>query len=145
MIWITITVTSKWARWHLKSLASRFFTQLFIQAQIKENIKAPRHWPLWGEFIGTGEFPAPKTSSAENASVWWCHHGSCECFVKWLLGPFSLSVMMSYHKISSTLAAARFGFRLSQSLWIFTCNSAATLPRCRTTTPDLAASWLYEI
>ena len=25
---------------------------LFIQAQIKENIKAPRHWPLWGEFTG---------------------------------------------------------------------------------------------
>ena len=23
-------------------------TQPFIQAQIKENIKAPRHWPLWG-------------------------------------------------------------------------------------------------
>ena len=26
-----------------------------IQAQIKENIKAPRHWPLWGEF--TGDLP----------------------------------------------------------------------------------------
>ena len=25
-----------------------------IQAQIKENIKAPRHWPLCGEFTGTG-------------------------------------------------------------------------------------------
>ena len=24
----------------------------FIQAKIKENIKAPRHWPLWGEFSG---------------------------------------------------------------------------------------------
>ena len=22
----------------------------FIQTQVKENIKAPRHWPLWGEF-----------------------------------------------------------------------------------------------
>ena len=41
-----------WARWRLKSPASRLFTQLFIQAQIKENIKAPRHWPLWGEFTG---------------------------------------------------------------------------------------------
>ena len=28
------------------------FTQPFIQAQIKENIKAPRHWPLCGEFTG---------------------------------------------------------------------------------------------
>ena len=27
-------------------------SQAFIQAQIKENIKAPRHWPLCGEFTG---------------------------------------------------------------------------------------------
>ena len=47
-----ITVTSKWVRWRLKSPASRLFTQPFIQAQIKENIKAPRHWTLWGEFTG---------------------------------------------------------------------------------------------
>ena len=48
-----ITVTSHWARWRcLKSRASRLFTQLFDQAQIKEDIKAPRHWPLWGEFTG---------------------------------------------------------------------------------------------
>ena len=32
------------------------FNRLF-KAQIKENIKAPRHWPLWGEFPGDGEFP----------------------------------------------------------------------------------------
>ena len=30
------------------------FAQLSVQAQIKENIKAPRHWPLWGE---SGGFP----------------------------------------------------------------------------------------
>ena len=29
-----------------QSPTSRLFTQAFIQAQIKENIKAPRHWPL---------------------------------------------------------------------------------------------------
>ena len=45
-----ITVTSWWARWHLKSPASWLFIQPFIQAQIKENIKALRHWPLWREF-----------------------------------------------------------------------------------------------
>ena len=37
-----ITVTSKWARWRLKSPASQLFTQPFIRVQIKENIKAPR-------------------------------------------------------------------------------------------------------
>ena len=45
---ICITVTSKWVWWHLKSSESRLFTQPFIQAQIKENIKALRHWPLCG-------------------------------------------------------------------------------------------------
>ena len=41
----------------LKSPALRLFTQPFIQAQIKENIKAPRHWPLYGEFTGDRWIP----------------------------------------------------------------------------------------
>ena len=41
---------------------------------MKENIKAPRHWPLCGEVTGTGEFPAQRASYAENASIWWRHH-----------------------------------------------------------------------
>ena len=45
-------MTSKWARYRLKSLALLLFTQPFIQAQIKENIKAPRHWTLCVEFTG---------------------------------------------------------------------------------------------
>ena len=59
----------------LKSPASRLFTEPFIQTQIKENIKAPRHWPLCGEFTGTSEFPAQRASYAENVSIWWRHHG----------------------------------------------------------------------
>ena len=42
--WGLITVKSWWARWRLKSPASWLFTATFIQAQIKENVKAPRHW-----------------------------------------------------------------------------------------------------
>ena len=30
------------------------------QAQIKENIKAPRHWPLWGQFTGDRRMPRTK-------------------------------------------------------------------------------------
>ena len=41
-------------------ITSRLFTQPFIQTQIKENIKAPRHWPLCGEF--TGERGIPRTN-----------------------------------------------------------------------------------
>ena len=48
-------------------------SQAFMHALTKENIKAPRHWPLWGEFTGTGEFPAQKASNAENVSIWWRH------------------------------------------------------------------------
>ena len=70
-----ITVTSKWVRWHLKSPASPLFTQPFIQAQIKENIKAPHHWPLCGgNSPVAGEFPAQMASNAENVSIWWRHH-----------------------------------------------------------------------
>ena len=47
-----ITMTSEWVRWRLKSAESRLFTEAFIQVQIKENIKAPRYWPLCGEFTG---------------------------------------------------------------------------------------------
>ena len=54
--------------------ASRLFTQPFIQTQIKENIKASRHWPLCGEFTETGEFPAQRASYAENVFIWWRHH-----------------------------------------------------------------------
>ena len=49
---------------------------LSLQAQIKENIKAPRHWPLCWEF--TGEFPTQKASDAEKVSIWWRHHAFCE-------------------------------------------------------------------
>ena len=40
-----------------------------VQAQIKEHIKAPRHWPLW-----RGEFPAQRASNTEKISIWLRHH-----------------------------------------------------------------------
>ena len=45
-----------------------------IQTEIKENIKAPCHWSLCGEFTGICEFPAQWASNAENVSIWWRHH-----------------------------------------------------------------------
>ena len=68
---LVITVTSQWARWRLKL---RLLIQPFVQTQIKENVKAPHHWPLWGKVTGTGEFPAQRASNAENVSIWWRHH-----------------------------------------------------------------------
>ena len=57
-----ITMTSQWARWRLKSPASRLFTQpfVFIQVHIKESIKAPRHWPLWWESTGDRWIPSQR-------------------------------------------------------------------------------------
>ena len=57
---VSITVTPWWARWRLKSPAFRLFAQQFIQAQIKEDIKALRHWPLWGESTGDRWIPLKK-------------------------------------------------------------------------------------
>ena len=45
-------------------------------------------------------------------------------------GLYSLSGKTSYHKISWSLEAARFGFKLFQSLWNLAGTSAAQLPRC---------------
>ena len=47
-----------------------------------------------------------------------------------LLGLYSLSDKTSYRKISWSLEAARFGFKLFQSLWNLAGTSAALLPRC---------------
>ena len=67
--YINITVIPYWLRWHLKSLASGLFTGLLVQVNMKENIKAPYHWPLWGEFTGDQWIPWTK-------GQWWgkCFH-----------------------------------------------------------------------
>ena len=51
-----ITETSYLVRLRLKSPALRLFIQPFIHAQIKENIKTPRHWLCEGNPPVTGDF-----------------------------------------------------------------------------------------
>ena len=36
------------------------FAEPFIQAQITDKIKVPRHWPLWGEFTDDRGIPRTK-------------------------------------------------------------------------------------
>ena len=55
---VIIMVTSEWGQWRLKSPASVSLAHPFLQAQIKENVKAPRHWLLWREPPMTGGFPS---------------------------------------------------------------------------------------
>ena len=64
-----ITMMSWWVRWHLKSPASPFFVQPFVEAQIKENINAAslafvRGIHQW--------FPSQRASNVENVSIWSC-------------------------------------------------------------------------
>ena len=54
-----IAVKSWRAQWRIKSPAYRSFTPV-VQAQIKENIKALRHWPLLGELTGDRWIPYTK-------------------------------------------------------------------------------------
>ena len=61
-------------RWRIKSPASRLFAQAFVQAQVKESIKAPRHWLCEGYPPVTGEFPSQRARNTENVSIWWRHH-----------------------------------------------------------------------
>ena len=52
-------------------------------------------------------------------------------YVRWLLlGLYSPSGRTSYRKISRSLEAARFGFKLFQVLWNWTGTSTTVLPRC---------------
>ena len=50
------------------------FAQPFVQTQIKENTKAPRHWLLWGNPPVAGGFPYQGASNTENDSIWWRYH-----------------------------------------------------------------------
>ena len=63
----------------LKSPASRLFTQSFIQTQIKENIKATRHWPLCGEF--TGDRWIPRTNGQLRGKCFHLMTSSWRCGV----------------------------------------------------------------
>ena len=84
-----IRMTSQWTHWCLNSPASRLFTHPFVEAHIKENIKAPRHWLCEGNSPVTGEFPSQKVSNAEIVSIWWRHYDKYRWLsakLQWLKG-----------------------------------------------------------
>ena len=72
----------------LKSPGSPLFNRPFNQAQIKENIKAPRHWPLCGEFTGDRWITGLHTESetklppfADISNAFYCN----KFFASWLI------------------------------------------------------------
>ena len=62
-----------------QSPASRLFTQSFIQTQIKENTKAPRHWPSCGEF--TVDRWIPRTYGQQRGKCFHLMMSSCRSVV----------------------------------------------------------------
>ena len=75
--------TNVWTKHHSDVIMSAMASQITslthdclpnrFKAQIKQNIKAPRHRPLCGEFTGDRRIPAQKAGNAENVSIWWRH------------------------------------------------------------------------
>ena len=80
----------------------RLFAQPFVQAQIKENIKALRHWPLWGESTGDRWIPFTKGQlrwkcfhliASSWRKRWW--YGWCEMCINRLMNICCLSSLVS--------------------------------------------------
>ena len=59
----------------------RLFIQLFDQVQVKENIKAPRHWPLWWEF--TGDRWIPRTTFQWGGKYFYLMTSPCHEVWEW--------------------------------------------------------------
>ena len=73
---LRVRVDIKTQFWHyndviMSAIASQLTSLTIV---IKENIKAPRHWPLCREFTGHRWIPRTKASNAENVFIWWRHH-----------------------------------------------------------------------
>ena len=71
----------------------------------QRKIKAPRHWPLCGEF--TGEFSPQMASNAENGSIWWRHHVRLPYYLLSsmfnLFGPTRSQIKFRYTSFSAAL------------------------------------------
>ena len=52
------------------------YPSVYSRRRSKENIKAPRHWSLWGEFTGDRWIPRTKGQLRQNVSISWRHHAS---------------------------------------------------------------------
>ena len=97
-----ITLTLQWVRWSLKSPFQWLFTKPFIQAQVKGNIKAPRYWPLCGEF--TGDRWIPRTMGQWRGK---CFHLMTS---PWSY-PFITANSGLHNPLASTMSSLRFPWR----------------------------------
>ena len=106
MIWEYMTMTS----WRLKSPASPLYAQLFVQAQIRENIKVPRHWPLWGEF--TDDRWIPRTKGQLRGE---CFHSMMSSYISFK-DPPAVDVLTKVYIWSMSLFALHITVALSPNI-----------------------------
>ena len=106
---------SQWLPWRLKSPLSRLFAQPFIQAHIKENIKAAHLWPCEGNLLMTSGFPSQKTSNAENVSIWWRPHDSTLCNCSTLMIDY---VIYNKWQCSASPVITRFSSQQCNLFWL---------------------------
>ena len=72
------------------------FNQPFVKAQVKNNIKAPRHWPLWGEFTGDRWIPVIKGPVTGK-----CFHLMTSSYASFMLQRFILHIT-KWHVVPAT-------------------------------------------
>ena len=84
-------------RWHLKSPASRLFTQPCVQVQIKTSkLHVTGHCE--GNSPVTGGFPTQRASNVENISIWWHQNDSaCVCVWRMLTDNTGRSIFMDWN------------------------------------------------
>ena len=100
----------------LKSPASRLFTQAFIQEQIKENIKAPRHWAF---VRGIHRWPVNSPHKGPVTRKLWTFDDAMEAlFVKEIPGLYDI---LSYWTRGSRLINDQLTVLESSNTWcVFT-------------------------
>ena len=91
---------------------------------IKVQIKAPRHWPLCGEFTGDRWIPRAKASSAENVSIWWRHHVLPGSSLWSAIGRYISAVPEAVKVIISCVAS----YETSSTLWLYRFNAEDVSP-----------------
>ena len=109
-------------------------TPSFVQQQYSWNITKKTIvgcYNIWANRRRSGCWLPVEKSLWDRLSNMICYTGKMTSLY-WIraLGLYSLSGKTSYRKISWSLEAARFGFKLFQLLWNLAGTSAALLPRC---------------
>ena len=130
-----------------QTISFTIVTQPFIQTQIKENIKALRHWPLCGNSPGTGEFPVQMASYTENVSIWWCHHVyASRMFATAATGRYVTSWHGNAFRITGPLWGESTGDQCDSPhkgpvMWTLMFSALSTSASCRTRSCGSETPW----